>query len=193
MDWRTARLQLAASLGKSMSQIGNGAIPVIRHRGGIDSAVSCALAAEALGPDNVLAICMPYKTSSPDSLEDAQKTADCLKVQMQTIEITAMVDPLIERESDMSKVRKGNLMARARMIVLYDQSEVFKGLVIGTSNKTEILLGYTTMWGDMATAINPTKKETFKTLYEVNLRRGALPCGTARRAGGGLTGGGGGA
>src|SRR5512142_2306646 len=86
---------------------------IVGLSGGIDSAVSCALAAEALGPDNVLAIRMPYKTSSPDSLEDAQKTADCLKVQMQTIEITAMVDPLIERESDMSKVRKGNLMARA--------------------------------------------------------------------------------
>lgn len=134
--------------------------------GGIDSAVSCALAVEALGPENVLAIRMPYKTSSPDSLEDAQKTADCLKVPVQTIEITAMVDPLIDREPGMSRVRKGNLMARARMIVLYDQSEVFKGLVIGTSNKTEILLGYTTMWGDMASAINPLGD-----LYKTQLRQ----------------------
>jgi NAD+ synthase len=139
---------------------------VIGLSGGIDSAVACALAAEALGPQNVLAVRMPYKSSSPDSLEDAQETADCLKVPLQTIEITAMVDPLIDREPDMSKVRKGNLMARARMIILYDQSEVSKGLVVGTSNKTEILLGYTTMWGDMASAINPVGD-----LYKTQLRQ----------------------
>jgi len=139
---------------------------VVGLSGGIDSAVSCALAAEALGPDNVLAVRMPYKTSSPDSLEDAEKAAACLKVQMHTIEITPMVDPLIQRDPQISNLRKGNLMARARMIVLYDQSEVFKGLVIGTSNKTEILLGYTTMWGDMAAAINPVGD-----LYKTQLRQ----------------------
>jgi NAD+ synthase len=139
---------------------------IIGLSGGIDSAVSCALAAEALGPENVLAIRMPYKASSPDSLEDAQKTADCLKLPLKTIEITPMVDPLIESEPEMSKLRQGNLMARARMIVLYDQSEAFKGLVIGTSNKTEILLGYTTMWGDMASAINPLGD-----LYKTQLRQ----------------------
>ncbi len=139
---------------------------VVGLSGGIDSAVSCALAAEALGPSNVLAVRMPYKTSSPDSLEDAEKTAACLKVPLKTIEITAMVDPLIDSEPDMSKVRQGNLMARARMIVLYDQSEVFKGLVIGTSNKTELLLGYTTLWGDMASALNPLGD-----LYKTQLRQ----------------------
>src|SRR5512141_1183240 len=139
---------------------------VVGLSGGIDSAVSCALAAEALGPENVLAIRMPYKTSSPDSLEDAAKVAACLKVPMETIEITAMVDPLITREPQMSNQRKGNIMARARMIVLYDQSEAFKGLVIGTSNKTEILLGYTTLWGDMASAINPIGD-----LYKTQLRQ----------------------
>ena len=139
---------------------------IVGLSGGIDSAVSCALAAEALGAENVLAVRMPYKSSSPDSLEDAEKTAACLKVRMETIEITAMVDPLIDREPGLSHLRKGNLMARARMIVLYDQSEVFKGLVIGTSNKTEILLGYTTMWGDMASALNPVGD-----LYKTQLRQ----------------------
>jgi NAD+ synthase len=139
---------------------------VVGLSGGIDSAVSCALAAEALGAENVLAIRMPYRTSSPDSLADAEKTAQCLKVPMETIEISAMVDPLISREPGMSNTRKGNIMARARMIVLYDQSEVFKGLVIGTSNKTEILLGYTTMWGDMASAMNPLGD-----LYKTQLRQ----------------------
>ncbi len=80
---------------------------------------------------------------------------DQFKVQSKTIEITDMVEPLIAKDPDMSKTRKGNIMARSHMIVLYDQSEVFKGLPIGTSNKTEILLGYSTLWGDMASALNP--------------------------------------
>ncbi len=139
---------------------------VVGLSGGINSALSCALAADALGPQNVLAVRMPCKSSSPDSLEDAEKTARCLDVQMITIDITPMVEPLIEREPAMSDLRKGNLMARARMIVLYDQSEAFKGLVVGTSNKTEILLGYTTLWGDMASAINPIGD-----LYKTQLRQ----------------------
>ena len=128
---------------------------VINLSGGLDSALSCALAAEALGPENVCALRLPYRTSSKDSLEHAQLVIEKFKVQSDTIDITAMVDPLIEHDPEMSKTRKGNIMARARMIVLYDQTEVFKGLPIGTSNKTEILLGYTTMWGDMASALNP--------------------------------------
>ena len=128
---------------------------VVGLSGGIDSALSCVLAAQALGPENVLAVRMPYQASSRDSLDHAQLLIDQLGVQSKTIEITDMVEPLIKLDPDMSKVRKGNLMARARMIVLYDQSEAFKGLVVGTSNKTEILLGYTTMFGDSASAINP--------------------------------------
>ncbi len=139
---------------------------VIGLSGGIDSALSCALAAEALGSQNVLAVRMPYKTSSPDSLEDADKTARCLGVQMETFEITPMVEPLIKADPQMSNLRKGNLMARSRMIVLYDRSDAFKGLVVGTSNKTEILLGYTTLWGDMASAINPIGD-----LYKTQLRQ----------------------
>ena len=128
---------------------------VINLSGGIDSAVSFALACEALSPQNVLAICLPYKTSSPDSLEHARMLIDQFASTAFTIPITEMVDPLINREPDMSAVRKGNIMARARMIVAYDQSEAFKGLVIGTGNKTEILLGYTTLYGDSACALNP--------------------------------------
>ena len=139
---------------------------IIGLSGGIDSAVSCALAAEALGPQNVLAVRMPYKSSSSDSLVDAEKTDQGLGVRMDTIDITPMIEPVIQREPNMSNLRKGNLMARARMIVLYDQSEAFKGLVVGTSNKTEILLGYTTLWGDMASAINPIGD-----LYKTQLRQ----------------------
>jgi len=128
---------------------------VIGLSGGIDSALSCFLAAEALGPQNVLAIRMPYATSSPDSLEDAQRVIDATGVQSITVPITEMVDPLFEQFPDMNNVRKGNVMARARMIVLYDQSEAFRGLVVGTGNKTEILLGYSTLYGDSACALNP--------------------------------------
>ncbi len=128
---------------------------VIGLSGGVDSALSCVLAADALGPENVLAVRMPHKSSSPDSLEHAQMVIEQLGVRSDTIEITEMVEPLIARDPEMSNVRKGNIMARARMIVLYDQSEVFDGLVIGTGNKTEILLGYSTLWGDSASALNP--------------------------------------
>jgi len=128
---------------------------VIGLSGGIDSALSLALAVKALGAENVLAVRMPYKSSSPDSLEHAQSLIDQFKVPHETVEITDVVEPLFARDPQISKQRKGNIMARSRMIILYDQSESFKGLAIGTSNKTEILLGYSTMWGDMASALNP--------------------------------------
>jgi NAD+ synthase len=128
---------------------------VIGLSGGVDSSLSCYLTAEALGPENVLALRMPYKSSSPDSLEHAQLVIDTLGVQSMTIPITEMVDPLFERFPESDRVRRGNAMARARMIILYDQSQAFKSLVMGTGNKTEILLGYTTLYGDAACAINP--------------------------------------
>jgi NAD+ synthase len=128
---------------------------VIGLSGGIDSALSCYLAVEALGPENILAVRMPYKTSSPDSMEHAGIIIEELGTQSIDIPITDIADPLIQRFPDMSTIRKGNIMARTRMIVLYDLSEDFKGLVVGTSNKTEILLGYSTLFGDSACAINP--------------------------------------
>jgi NAD+ synthase len=142
---------------------------VIGLSGGIDSALSCALAVEALGPDNVLAVRMPYRTSSPDSLAHAQLLIDLWGIQSLTFEITEMVDPLIDEMPPGAKVRRGNVMARARMIVLYDHSEVFNGLVVGTSNKTEILLGYSTLWGDSASALNPIGD-----LYKTQVRQLSL-------------------
>ena len=149
-----ARQILTGFIKSEVSRAGFSRV-VINLSGGLDSALSCALAAEAMGPDNVVALRLPYRTSSQDSLEHAQLLIDKLKVQSETIDITQTVDPLIEHDREMSKMRRGNIMARTRMIALYDRSEVFKGLPIGTSNKTEILLGYTTMWGDMASALNP--------------------------------------
>jgi NAD+ synthase len=139
---------------------------VVALSGGIDSALSCWLAAEALGAENVLAVRMPYKSSSSDSLEHAQKVIDTLGVQSLTIPITEMVEPYFNRFPETSRLRRANIMARERMIVIYDQSEAFRGLVVGTGNKTEILLGYTTLYGDSACAINPLGD-----LYKTQIRQ----------------------
>ena len=139
---------------------------VVGLSGGIDSALSCVLAVEALGAENVLAVRLPYKSSSRDSLDHAGLLIEQLQIPNKTIEITNMVEPLFKLDPDITKLRKGNIMARERMIVLYDQSEVFKGLIIGTSNKTEILLGYSTQFGDAASAMNPLGD-----LYKTQLRQ----------------------
>ena len=150
---------------------------VVGLSGGIDSAVSCYVAAQALGPENVLAVRMPYRTSSPGSLADAQAVIDDLGVQADTVEITDMVEPLFERfgigtESRAERLRRGNIMARQRMIVLYDQSAAFGGLVVGTGNRTEMLLGYSTLFGDSAHALNPIGD-----LYKCQVRQVAAHLG----------------
>lgn len=145
---------------------------VVGLSGGIDSSLSCYLAVEALGPDNVLALRMPYKTSSPESLEHAQLVIDNLGVNSLTVPITEMVDPLFEQFPEADHIRRGNAMARARMIILYDQSHAYKGLVVGTGNKTESLLGYTTLYGDSACALNPLGD-----LYKTQVRQLARAMG----------------
>ena len=128
---------------------------VLGISGGIDSALVAFLAVDALGAENVLGVRMPYKISSQESLDHAQLVIDALKMPALTIPITPMADGLINQFPDMSGMRMGNIMSRCRMITLYDQSEAFKGLVIGTGNKTEIMLGYSTLYGDSAHALNP--------------------------------------
>jgi len=145
---------------------------VVGLSGGIDSSLSGYLAAEALGPENVMAVRMPYKTSSPESLEHAKLVIDSLGVNDLTVPITEMVDPLFERFPAADHIRRGNAMARARMIVLYDQSQAFEGLVVGTGNKTEFLLGYTTLYGDAACAFNPLGD-----LYKTQVRQLARAMG----------------
>jgi len=139
---------------------------VVGLSGGVDSALACMLAAEALGAQNVLAVRMPYSSSSSDSLEHAGLVIEQTGVQGQTISISAAVDALLMEVPAQERIRRGNVMARTRMTVLYDQSAAFGGLVIGTGNKTEILLGYTTQFGDAACAINPLGD-----LYKTQLRQ----------------------
>jgi NAD+ synthase len=145
---------------------------VINLSGGLDSSLSCYLAVEALGAENVLALCLPYKSSSPDSAEHAQLVIDTLGVKSLKIPISDMADALINQFPDMDRIRQGNIMARLRMVVLYDQSQAFRGLAVGTGNKTEILLGYTTLYGDSASALNPLGD-----LYKTQVRQLAKAVG----------------
>ncbi|MGX6591266.1 NAD+ synthase [Cetobacterium ceti] len=128
---------------------------VLGISGGIDSALVAYLAAKAFGPENVLGIMMPYKSSSKESVEHGKLVIESLGIKSDLIEITPMVDPYFQMNPDMDGLRKGNRMARERMCILFDHSAKEKALVLGTSNKTEILLGYSTQFGDGASAINP--------------------------------------
>ena len=123
--------------------------------GGVDSAVVAFLAAEALGRENVRAVIMPYRTSNPRSRSDAELVAKAAGIPTEVVEITPMVDAYLSATRDADQVRQGNVMARQRMVVLYDLSQRDRALVFGTSNKTEILLGYGTLFGDLACALNP--------------------------------------
>ncbi|GAB4522706.1 MAG: NAD+ synthase [Anaerolineae bacterium] len=166
-----ARKMLTGFIRDQIDKVGvKGA--VIGLSGGIDSALSAYLSAEALGPENVLAVRMPYRTSSEDSLTDAEAVIEDLGLPSLTVPITGMADALIEQFPDMSRVRMGNIMARCRMIVLYDQSAARGLLPMGTSNKTEFLLGYSTIYGDSGVAMHPIAD-----LYKVQVRQLAASLG----------------
>lgn len=128
---------------------------VLGISGGVDSSLCAYLAAEALGPSQVLGIMMPYKTSSPESLAHAEQVVQELGIHHLKVDITPMIEAYFARFPQADPVRRGNKMARERMSILYDQSAAERALVLGTSNKSELLLGYGTLYGDMASAINP--------------------------------------
>jgi NAD+ synthase len=156
---------------------------VVGLSGGVDSATVAFLAARAIGPDHLLAVRMPFRTSSESSETDALRVVGALGCRTERVEITPMVEPMLDLIRDGSEavpgdelnVRRGNVMARQRMIVLYDRSAAFDALVIGTSNKTEALLGYGTLYGDMAAALAPIGD-----LYKSQLRAVATELGVPR-------------
>ncbi|MEA2721416.1 MAG: synthase [Candidatus Eremiobacteraeota bacterium] len=123
--------------------------------GGIDSALVAYLCARALGPENVYAIRMPYRTSSPSSLSDAQRIVDALGIHAETVDISDAVDGYLKHAPDADARRKGNVMARMRMLVLFDQSARRNALPVGTGNKTERLMGYFTWHADDTPPVNP--------------------------------------
>ncbi|HEY8832371.1 MAG TPA: NAD+ synthase, partial [Gemmatimonadaceae bacterium] len=135
---------------------------VVGLSGGVDSAVTAFLSAQALGPENVIGVRMPYRTSSPDSLAHAQLVIDKLGIQARTVDISPAVDGYLANEPDADPGRRGNVMARERMIVLFDLSAKYKALPVGTGNKTERLLGYFTWHADDSPPINPLG-DLFKT------------------------------
>lgn len=146
---------LLAFIRNEISKFGFQSV-VLGLSGGIDSAVVCELAARALGPENVLAVLMPYRTSSPESVRHARVIVEKTGVLSEEVEISGVVDAFFEKvEDDAGRLRMGNVMARTRMLYLYDISARDGRLVVGTSNKTELLLGYGTLFGDMASAVNP--------------------------------------
>lgn len=139
---------------------------VIALSGGIDSSLVAYLTVEALGAKNVLGVMMPYRSSNPESRADAEQVISRLGIASRIVEITPMVEPYLTDYVGKNDRRRGNVMARMRMIVIYDHSEEFGGLVIGTSNKTETLLGYTTQFGDNAAALQPIAD-----LYKAQVRQ----------------------
>ncbi len=144
---------------------------VVGVSGGVDSATVAALASEALGPANVLALYTPYRTSNPESREHARLAARRFGVALEEVAITAQVDAYFAAAAEPDRVRKGNKMARERKSIEYDRAWP-DGLVLGTSNKTELLLGYGTRWGDMACDLNPVGD-----LYKTQLRELASSLG----------------
>jgi NAD+ synthase len=134
--------------------------------GGLDSTVCAYLAARAIGPKNVVALIMPYKDTFSRDVQDAKDTARRLKLKSVVIDISPMVDAYYTKHATDNRILKGNKMARERMSILYDQSEREKALVLGTSNKTELLLGYGTIHGDIACGINPMGD-----LYKTQIRQ----------------------
>lgn len=140
---------------------------VIGISGGLDSSVVAALAVEALGKENVFGIMMPYKKSNPDSLNDGLILAKKLQINYRITDITPMVDVWFDNyEPEADQLRRGNYMARIRMTVLYDLSVKEKGLVIGTGNRSELMAGYTTQYGDNACAFEPIGH-----LYKTEVRK----------------------
>ncbi|SMP17558.1 NH(3)-dependent NAD(+) synthetase [Desulfurobacterium pacificum] len=128
---------------------------VVGISGGVDSALTAFLSVLALGKENVIGISMPYKTSSEDSKNDARLVAETLDIEFHEIDITPQIDAYYEKFPDADRIRKGNKMARERMSILYDFAHWKNALVIGTSNKSELLIGYSTRWGDGAHDVNP--------------------------------------
>ena len=175
IDAHLAAEVIVAFIRSQMAQTGFSRL-VVGLSGGVDSATVAFLAARAIGPDDLLAVRMPFRTSSEASETDALRVVEALGCRTERVEITPMVEPMLSlidgADEAALNVRRGNVMARQRMIVLYDRSAAFDALVIGTSNKTEALLGYGTLHGDMAAALAPIGD-----LYKIQLRAVATELG----------------
>ncbi len=145
---------------------------VVGLSGGIDSAVAASLAVQAVGKEKLLAVLMPYRTSSPGSVSDALELVEKLGIDHRQIDITPMIDAYFSEINHRNRVRAGNKMARERMSILFDIAHEMDRLVLGTGNRTEICLGYTTWYGDSACSVNPIGE-----LYKTEVRALAAELG----------------
>jgi NAD+ synthase len=147
---------------------------IVGLSGGVDSSLVTALAVSSLGADSVVALFMPYRSSDPQSQIDALAVCESVGINAEIVDITPQVDTYFDRFPDADRTRRGNKMARERMSILYDHSMAERALVLGTSNKTELLLGYGTLFGDMASALNPIG-DLYKTQVYALARALGLP------------------
>lgn len=154
IDLESVHKLLASFIRDETRKIGINRV-LIGVSGGIDSALSAFLAVNSLGTENVIAYLLPYRSSSESSITDGLMVCEALGIEHKVIDITPMIDAYFTHFPDADHVRRGNKMARERMSILYDQSALKNALVLGTSNKSELLLGYSTLFGDMASALNP--------------------------------------
>jgi NAD+ synthase len=164
---------LTAFIKDELTKAGFGRL-ILGLSGGLDSATVAYLSVKAMGSDNVVAALLPYKSSNKENVKDADEIISALGIKKYHFDITPLIDPYFEKFSDADNTRRGNMMARARMCVLYDLSKMEHALVIGTSNKTEILLGYGTIFGDLASAINPLG-DLYKTQVRLLARHLGVP------------------
>jgi NAD+ synthase len=171
IDTDVARRVIAEFIRGQLAQAGFERA-VLGLSGGIDSALVAYLVAEAIGAERLLAVLLPYRTSSPSSRGDAETIVSALGCASEVVEITPMVDGFFGSDESVSPLRRGNFAARQRMAVLYDRSVTWGGLVVGTGNKTESLIGYTTVFGDSACAFNPIGD-----LYKSQVRQVAAAIG----------------
>ena len=154
IDLETARTTIRRFIKGKLLQAGSKGY-VLGLSGGVDSSLAAALAVEAVGPEKVLGVLMPYKTSSDSSITDAELLVKHLGIEHQRVDISAMVDAYFSNIDDSLKIRAGNKMARERMAILFDIAQQTGRLVLGTGNRTESCLGYTTWYGDSACSIYP--------------------------------------
>jgi NAD+ synthase len=175
LDAEVVRRGLCSFIAQNLEAAGRQRA-VLGLSGGLDSSLVCWLAKEALGPENVVAVTMPYWASSPDSLEDALAVIHLTGVKHVHIDISRAAEAMFAFFPAADRRRRGNILARLRMIVLYDCSEEFEGLVLGTGNKTELLLGYFTLHGDSACALMPIGD-----LYKTQVRQLASALGIPDR------------
>jgi NAD+ synthase len=149
---------------------------VLGLSGGLDSTLAAYLAVEALGKDNCLGVFLPHQVSHSDNLHDAQSIAAGLKIPTRLVDVTGMVEAFKAAFGTITGLQLGNIMARCRMIVLYQISAEEKALVLGTSNKSEILMGYGTLYGDLGFAFDPLGD-----LYKTQIRQLAAHIGVPEK------------